>query len=246
MARLLLLALVFAPPALAQQSFFNVPAGTRTSDHHIFLQEQLNVAAGGAESNFTAATGLGLGFEAGFNVFHVDLFGDTVSHSARNLFMANLVFTRELTDWLTLQVGGQAGMGRFEGDGRYDFAGLGWALARFDWHAPHLAAVLGVYTGTVSHLGPGWPVGPLVAVEWTAIPGWFALQADLVLGNHESAVAVVGGALLLPWGWALSAGVILPSPFSHNELGACIELTRVPEFEGLPKERLIRPAPMRD
>jgi hypothetical protein len=83
-------------------------------------------------------------------------------------------------------------------------------------------------------------------VEWTAIPGWFALQADLLFGNHESAVAVVGGALLLPWGWQLSAGAILPSPLSHNELGVCVELTRVPEFEGLPRERLIRPSPMRN
>lgn len=235
-----------AAPALAQQSFFNVPAGTRTSDHHIFLQEQLNLGAGGGESNLTAATGLGYGFEVGFNVFHVDLYGDAISHSARNLFMANLVFTGELTGWLSMQAGGQAGMGRFESDGRYDFAGLGWVLARFDWHEAHLAGVLGAYVGTVSHLGPGWPVGPLAAVEWTAIPGWLALQADLVMGNHESAVAVVGAALLLPWGWQLSAGLILPSPFSHNELGACIELTRVPEFEGLPRERLIRPSPVRN
>lgn len=246
MPRTLAFALMLAAlPAAAQQSFFNVPSGTRTSDHHIFLQEQLNLAEAG-ESNFTAATGLGLGFEVGFNVFHVDLYGDHVSTSARNLFMANAVFTRELNGWLSLQVGGQAGMGRFEADGRYDFAGLGWGLLRFDWHGPSLAAVVGAYVGTASHLGPGWPAGPMVALEWTAVPGWLALQGDLLLGNHESAVAVVGASLLLPWGWQLSAGVVLPSPLSHNEVGACVELTRVPEFEGLPKERLIRPAPVRD
>lgn len=235
-----------ASPVVAQQSLFNVPAGTRTRDHHIFLQEQLNLTAEGGESNFTAATGLGYGFEAGFNVFKVDVYGNAISHSARNLFMANLVFTGDLNAWLSFQVGGQAGMGRFETDGRYDFAGFAWALARADWHEAHLAAALGVYTGTVSHLGPGWPVGPFVALEWTAVPGWFAFQADLLMGNHESGVAVLGGALLLPYGWALSAGLIVPSPFSHNPLGVCIELTRVPEFEGMPRERLIRPMPVRN
>lgn len=238
--------MVVAGPAAAQQSFFNVPSGTATSDHHIFLQEQLNFTHSAAESNLTAATGLGYGFEAGFNVFHVDVYGDVTSESARNLFMANLVFTRSLTDWLAVQAGGQAGLGRYESDRRYAFAGAAWALARFDWHGPRLAAVVGAYTGTESHLGPGWPVGPMVAAEWTAIPGWLALQADVLIGNHESAVAVVGAALLLPYGWQLSAGAILPSPFSRNEFGVCVELTRVPEFEGPPRERLIRPSPVRN
>lgn len=233
-----------ALPAAAQQSFFNVPAGARTSDHHIFLQAQFNLAGSG-DSNLTAATGLGYGFEAGFNIFHVDLYGDVISHSARNLFMGNLVFTHELTEWLSVQTGGQLGVGRFEGSGRHDVVAFGWALARFDWHGPRIAAVVGAYAGTVSHLGPGWPAGPMVAAEWTAIPGWLALQADLVIGDHESAVAVVGAALLLPKGWQLSAGAILPSPFSHNGFGVCVELTRVPEFQGPPRERLIRPSPVR-
>ena len=86
----------------------------------------------------------------------------------------------------------------------------------------------------------------MAAIEWTAIPGWLALQADLVFGNHESAVAVVGAALLLPYGWQLSGGAILPSPLSHNGFGVCVELTRVPEFEGPPRERLIRPMPVRN
>ncbi|MDP1915573.1 MAG: hypothetical protein Q8L14_04950 [Myxococcales bacterium] len=245
--RHVLLLVVFALPAFAQQSFFNVPSGTRTTDHHIFLQAQFNVGPEGGESNFTAATGIAGGLELGFNIFHVDLFGDAVSHSARNLFMANAVYTRELLHWLSFQVGAQAGIGRFETDGgRYDFAGFGWGLARFDWHEARLAGVVGGYAGTASHLGPGWPAGPMAAVEWTAIEGWLALQADLVFGNHESAVAVVGAALLLPWGWQLSAGAILPSPLSHNAFGLCVELTRVPEFEGPPRERLIRPMPVRN
>lgn len=186
------LVVLVAVPAFAQQSFFNVPSGTRTTDHHIFLQAQFNVGAEGADSNLTAATGIAGGLELGFNIFHVDLFGDAVSHSARNLFMVNAVYTRELLHWLSFQVGGQAGVGRFETDGRYDFAGFGWALARFDWHEARLAGVVGGYGGTASHLGPGWPAGPMAAMEWTAIPGWLALQADLVFGNHESAVAVVG------------------------------------------------------
>jgi hypothetical protein len=70
----LVVTLLASAPTLAQQSFFNVPAGTRTSDHHIFLQAQFNLGRAG-ESNLTAATGLGYGFEAGFNIFHIDLYG---------------------------------------------------------------------------------------------------------------------------------------------------------------------------
>jgi hypothetical protein len=55
-----------------------------------------------------------------------------------------------------------------------------------------------------------------------------------------------GAALLLPYGWQLSGGAILPSPLSHNGFGVCVELTRVPEFEGPPRERLIRPMPVRN
>ncbi|MEW5742045.1 MAG: hypothetical protein AB1938_24230 [Myxococcota bacterium] len=242
---LLLLVGLGAAPAWAQQSFFNVPSGTRTSDHHVFLQEQLNLTASG-ESNFTAATGLGLGFETGFNVFHVDVYGDHVSQSARNLFMANLVWTSSFSEVLTLQVGVQGGMGRYEADGRYDVAVLGWALVRYDWHRPRLAGVLGVYGGTPAHLGAGWPAGPMAALEWTAIPGWLALQADLMFGRHESAVAVVGASLLLKYGWQLSVGALLPSPLSDNDFGVVVEVTRVPEFDTPPRERRIVPGHVRE
>lgn len=229
--------LVLPSKAFGQQSFFNVPSVTRTSDQHIFLQEQLNLAIDGGESNFTCATGLGRGVEAGLNIFHVDVYGDFVSESARNIFMGNLAWTSDFSEKLTLQAGAQAGAGRHEHSGKYVPAIFSWGMGRWDWHAPGLALAIGAYAGTEGHLAPGWPAGPMAALEWSAIPGWLVLQADVLMGNHESAYAVAGGALLLPYGWQLALGIAIPSPNVSDELTLVVEITRVPEFDGPPKRQ---------
>jgi hypothetical protein len=230
---LLVACFAFPAEALAQQSFFNVPSVTRTADHDIFLQEQLNLAIEGGESNFTAATGLGRGFEAGLNIFHVDVYGDYVSESARNIFMGNLAWTSDFSDVFTLQAGIQAGAGRHEETGHYTTGIFSWAMGRYDWHAPRLAFALGAYAGTEGHLAPGWPAGPMAAVEWIAIPDWLILQGDVLMGNHESAYAVAGFALLLPHGWQLAPGMAIPSPHVSNDLTLVVEITRVPEVAGV-------------
>ncbi len=226
--------LTFPAEALGQQSFFNVPSVTGTADHRIFLQEQLNLGLEGGESNFTCATGLGRGVEAGLNIFHVDVYGDYVSESARNIFMGNLAWTSDFSETLTLQVGAQAGAGRHEETGKYTTAIFGWGMGRWDWHGPGLALALGAYAGTEGHLAPGWPAGPMAAIEWLAVPRWLVLQADVLMGNHESAYAVAGGALLLPYGWQLALGIGIPSPHVSDELTLVVEITRVPEPEEPP------------
>jgi hypothetical protein len=220
----------------AQQSFFNVPSVTGTLEHRVFLQEQLNLSLEGGESNFTASTGVGRGFEVGLNIFHVDVYGDFVSESARDMFMANVAWTSDFSaDW-TLQAGVQGGVGRNEHSGDYEPAVFSWAMGRWDWHATRLAFALGAYAGTEGHLAPGWPAGPMAAVEWVAVPSWLVLQADVLMGNHESAYAVGGLALLLPHGWQIALGMAVPSPKVSDDLTLVVEITRVPELEKTPAQ----------
>lgn len=227
---------VFPARGLAQQSFFNVPSVTGTLDHRIFVQEQLNLSLEGGESNFTASTGVGRGFEVGLNIFHVDVYGDFVSESARNMFMGNLAWTSDFSEDFTLQAGVQGGVGRHEHSGQYVPAVFSWAMGRWDWHATRLAFALGAYAGTEGHLAPGWPAGPMAAVEWVAVPSWLVIQADVLMGDHESAYAVGGLALLLPHGWQLALGMAVPSPHVSDDLTLVVEITRVPEVEKPPEQ----------
>ena len=225
--RFLALAALLAGPALAQQGMFNVPAGTGTVRGGFFFQEQLNLSRSG-ESNLSTAVGVGGGLEVGLNLFHVGLYGPEHAQSGRNLLMANAVLTLDRTEWLTLQLGGHAGFGRRPHADSVEPAGFAYVVGRFHSHLPNLALVLGAYAATESYLGPGWPAGPMFGVEYELVDEWLVLQGDLLLGNHEAAVGVMGAVLLLPHGWQLALGLQVPSPFSTNHFGAVVELTKVP------------------
>ena len=220
-----LLLLLLASEADAQQSLFNAPAGHRTHEGGFFAQEQLNLARSG-ESNLTLDYGIGAGFEAGINVFHVDVYSDGEAGSARDLVMANAVLTRPLSSWLAWQVGGQMGGGRHGSD--WDHVGFGWPLLEASGFHEHVELVAGGYAADRDYLGPGSLGGGLVGVEIVLVHQWLDLQADWILGTNEASVAVAGLCLFLPRGWQIAAGVQLPSPGSDNHFGAVVELTRTP------------------
>ena len=225
------LALMLGPGALAQQSMFNVPSGTGTTRGGVFFQEQINASSVG-ESNLTAAVGIGAGLELGINLFHVRLYSDHVSESARNMLMMNAVYTAELREWLTLQIGGHGGFGRDEHLHKEVPVGFAYALLRSHPETIKLAGVVGGWVASASYVGPGWPAGPLLGLEYELVHEWLVLQADLLMGNNEAAVGVIGAVLLLPLGWQLAVGLQVPSPFSRNGLGAVVELTHVPPGSG--------------
>ncbi|MBL8956447.1 MAG: hypothetical protein JNK82_37075 [Myxococcaceae bacterium] len=227
----LLLALLVALPAAAQQSLWNVPAGTGTARGGFFFQEQLNLTRSG-ESNLTTAIGVGKGLELGLNIFHVHLYGDRVPETARNKVMVNAVYTFDVTDFMKVQLGGHGGLGRDEHLHREVPAGFAYLLTRFHFEELRLATVVGAYAASESYLGKGWPAGPMLGVEYELVPEWLVVQADLLLGNHEAAVGVIGAALLLPGGWQVAVGLQVPSPFSHNNFGCVVELTHVPPGAG--------------
>ena len=229
------LALLLPAVAAAQQSMWNVPSGTGTTRGGFFFQEQINASQTG-ESNLTASVGVGYGVELGVNLFHVHLYGDHVPESARNMLMANAIFTIDLTEWLTMQFGGQAGFGRDHHFEREVPVGFGYVELRFHPESLKLAGVVGAWTGTDTYVGKGWPAGPMLGLEYEVVDEWLVLQADLLMGNNEAAVGVVGAVLLLPLGWQLALGLQVPSPFSKNGFGGVLEITHIPPGSGEHKE----------
>jgi hypothetical protein len=231
MRRALLTLLLFATPALAQQSMFNVPSGTGTTRGGFFFQQQANLSALG-ESNLTASVGVGGGVELGLNLFHVDLYGAASAQSARNMLMANAVFTADVSDWLTLQAGGQFGIGRDVHEGREVPVSFGYGVARIHPEQLRLAAVVGMWAASETYVGHGVPAGALLGLEFEVVHEWLVLQADLLMGNTEASVGVIGAVLLLPLGWQLALGLQVPSPFSSNSFGGVLEITHVPPGAG--------------
>lgn len=214
----------------AQQSLFNVPSTTVTPHDEVFLQEQLNLGLVGGESNLTVDYGLGevsgLGaFEVGMNVLHVDLYGSEQDDGA-NDFAVNGSWLTRLTPELHLQLGAQVGVGT----ALQNYVAFVWAWSTLRGELPDEwgALVVGAYTGTASSLGRGFPVGGLVGSELAIVRHTLSFMADILIGENDASVAVLGLVVFLPEDWQLSAGIQLPSPFTNNPIEAVFELTRSP------------------
>lgn len=224
------LAALWPMSAHAQQSLFNVPSTTVTPKSEVFLQEQLNLGAVGGESNLTVDYGLGdvpgLGaFELGVNVLHVDLYGSEQDDGA-NDFTVNGSWLAHLSPELQLQLGAQLGVGTAV----QQYVPFVWAWSTLRAELPDAwgALVFGAYSGTASSLGRGIPLGALIGGEVALVRHTLHFVADILLGENDASVAVLGLVLFLPEDWQLSAGIQLPSPFTDNPIEAVFELTRSP------------------
>lgn len=229
---------VFAAPrgALAQQSFFNVPATVRTHDRALFGQVQANVMDHAGEVNTTLELGLGGRFEVGMNLFHLSLYErGTGGETARDLIMVNGTALFELGASLMLQIGLAGGAGRSPVTDDEEPAAFGWATLRWDAPGRWGAWVIGANAGTHSAVGEGFPVAGLAAVEVPIIDDRLSAQADWVIGTNEQSVAVVGLVALVSDDFQIAAGAQLPSPGSQNSFGGVLELTWVPAIPGGPR-----------
>jgi hypothetical protein len=221
----------WASPAFAQQSLFNVPSTTMTPANEVFLQEQLNLGAVGGESNLTMDYGLGAvdgvgSFELGLNVLHVDLYGAEQDDGANDLAVNGSWLTR-LTPELHLQLGAQVGVGTAVNT--YVPFVWAWSTLRGEFPEEWGALIAGAYAGSASSLGRGVPIGGLLGVEVAMVRHVISFMGDILLGENDASVAVLGLVVFLPADWQLSAGVQLPCPGTNNPIEAVFELTRAPQ-----------------
>ncbi|MGV3619840.1 MAG: hypothetical protein ACO1OB_03430 [Archangium sp.] len=239
--RLAAVLFVVLPSAVfAQQSVFNVPSAQETVPGRLFGQVQFTGTEYGGEVNTTIELGVFKWLEVGVNLFHMHLYRVdevTPESPATSSTMLNANFYFEPTDFMSVEAGGQGGIGFIPTTLFLEPVLFGFAAARFDAPGRWGSYIVGGYTGTRGALGKGPPGGGLLAFE---IPLWehvIHAQGDWLIGVNEISVAVVGAVVFIGKNFQVSAGVQLPSPGSGNHFGGVLELTYVPtppeEGEGL-------------
>lgn len=231
----LLLLLTYSHSTFAQQNLFNVPSGTITRKDEVFLQEQLNLGRFG-ESNTTIDYGLGNDWEAGLNIFKVNLYPGNSKplpgESNEDAFMFNLQKGLRATEALVFEIGTQHGLSANNALQKVDYLNFTWSVARWTPEESSFKGTIvsGAYYGNKNFLGSGNEFGWMVGTEYPLWREDISLVADFISGTNSASVAVIGTQWTLSEkkGWQISLGAQLPSPHSGNDYGAVFELTKFP------------------
>ena len=85
---------------------------------------------------------------------------------------------------------------------------------------------LGVYYANHAYAGAGDSFGMMAGVEYP-LSKQMSLMGDILTGNNDLGVSVLGMVFNLPSAWQLSFGAQLPVPGSPNDYGAVLEITKV-------------------
>jgi hypothetical protein len=75
-------------------------------------------------------------------------------------------------------------------------------------------AYLGAYYANHAYAGPSNNVGLMAGLDVPIMKGKVYLMGNLMTGNNDISVAVVGAVFYLPSNWQLSFGAQLPAPGS--------------------------------
>ena len=233
--RLLLLFLLLARTAQAQQNLFNIPAGDLTPAGKVFYQHQTNVyGTHELESKNHFVYGLGRGWEAGLNVVNIemdfrnggDVFAVNRYNPSRPLKpLVQLTGQKffELGPTLSTSLGTQVGTNPLR------FGGAARQLTHFSYNTwvwsprPHVKVVAGPYLSDRGTLGAGNRAGVLVGAEYP-LAKKVLLMGDFISGRNATSVSVLGINYLATRRVQLCLGALLPNPGSQNRAGVVFEL----------------------
>ena len=242
---LLAIILLWHGRAVAQQNLFNVPAATITSKGDFFFQQQLNLNASG-QSNTTIDYGISKDFEIGLNILDVPIYSDAGPFTGSSNDLSDVLFNLQrgmlVTDNVRMGFGGQMGVSQGNALGRMDYVNFSWLSVRYTAPGDRGWYNVGVYYGNPAYLGPNDSNGLMLGLEYPIVPEKLHFMADWLTGNNDIAVAVVGGVLILPSDWQLSAGYQIPSPGSDNASGLVLEFTKFSwGAGGKPRRKISQP-----
>jgi hypothetical protein len=209
----------------AQQNLFNVPSSDITEKNKIFFQQQFNIGSVAGNSNTTIDYGLGNNLEIGINLFNLDLY-PTNSGIHNPHFLVNIQKAFDITDSYKMSFGTQTGITPPLYHSNIAVPSFSYLNNAFDlerWGKYYL----GVYYANHAYAGPGNNVGLMAGVDFPIFKGKVHLMGDLMTGNNDISVGVVGAVFYLPNNWQLSFGAQLPAPGSNNDYGMVFEITKL-------------------
>ncbi|MDD2863198.1 MAG: hypothetical protein PHC99_00550 [Methylococcales bacterium] len=221
---LICVTLFYSSLSNAQQNLFNVPSSDITENGTIFFQQQFNLGKSSGVSNTTFDYGLEDNLEIGLNIFNVDLYP---TNELRNPFvLANFQKGFTINEHYKIGFGTQTGITppiHNESIGIPSFSYFNNSL-NLEYLGHYY---LGGYYANHAYAGAGDSFGIMAGVEYPLIEKKFHLQGDILTGNNDISVAVLGFVIFLPKDWQLSFGAQVPSPTSNNDYGAVFEITKL-------------------
>lgn len=209
----------------AQQNLFNVPSTEITQKGKVFFQEQFNIGADAGNSNTTIDYGFGNNWEVGINLFNLDMY-PTNSTIHNPHLLANFQKAFDITDNYRLSVGTQTGITPplyHPNIAIPSFSYLNNAFDMEEWGKYYL----GVYYANKAYAGSGDNVGLMAGFDYPILQGKVHLMGDIMTGNSDISVGVVGAVFYLANNWQLSFGAQLPVPGSNNDYGMVFEITKI-------------------
>ncbi len=213
-----------SPLSVAQQNLFNVPSSDITEHGKIFFQQQFNLSNLSGVANTTIDYGLENELEIGVNIFNVDMYP---TNEMRNPYLlANFQKGFTINEHYKIGFGTQTGISppihnKTVGIPSFSYFNNQLNLEEYGHYN------LGAYHANHAYAGQGDSFGIMAGVEYPLIEKKFHLQGDILTGNNDISVAVLGFVFFLPQNWQLSLGAQLPAPTSNNDYGAVIEFTKL-------------------
>ncbi|MDD2724251.1 MAG: hypothetical protein PHH59_09560 [Methylovulum sp.] len=211
-------------PGKAQQNLFNVPSSEITQENTVFFQQQFNFAKSDT-SNTTIDYGLGNNLEVGINLFNVNLYtpSDTVANPN---FLLNFQKAFNITAAYKISFGTQTGFTPPVHNNSLQIPSFSYFSNAVDW-ARLGKYYLGAYYANSAYAGSNDAIGLMAGVELPMLENKVHLMGDLLSGNNDIGVAVIGLVFYLSDNWQLSIGAQLPPPNSHNDFGTVFEITKL-------------------
>ena len=209
----------------AQQNLFNVPSADITEKDQFFFQQQFNVFIGPlGTSNTTLDYGLGNGLEVGINLFNVDM-QPTDGKFQNPHVLLNFQKGFTISEAYKVSFGTQTGITPPLYHSLIEIPSFSYIHNAVDlkyWGKYYL----GSYYVNTAYAGQN-AFGLMTGIDYPLIENKLHLMGDLISGNTDISVAVLGAVLFLPYKWQLSLGAQLPSPGSNNDYGMVFEITKL-------------------
>lgn len=232
--------LLYAPTALAQETFFQIPAGLIAPKGEVFTQSQATV---NEQLDFAGqgVFGLGRGFEIGLSLYNFDV----KRYEQRGLRLAKItrpgddplgplaMFTAqkslELTSRFSFTAGTQSGT-QLLGDARHlvtrEYVNAVYALAK------ETRFLVGGWHGNGSFLGGDRRVGVWLGAEVELVHDRLSIEADFISGHQANGATSVGPKIMFTDDVSLTVGAQIPNPHGEAKWAGLAQL-ELDDFLGL-------------